>query len=96
MCFFCCSSGESMHQLSSAEEMRDKLAKLFQNLEILSGKIAKYEEVVVDDEKALTSNNKSSKKDQTKLQNNIRYFAINYIKDNSFSLGTLPSNKKSK
>jgi hypothetical protein len=70
-----------MHHLSTAEEMRNKLIRLFQSLEVMSGRLAKYDN---------SADPNVNKKDQLKLQNALRYFAINFLKDHSFSLGQLP------
>jgi len=58
--------------------MRHKLIKLFQQIESISGSILKYEPT-------------SESHDQLKLQRNIRFFAINYLKEHSFTLSSLPT-----
>ena len=72
------SIGETVHQLSNADQMRHKLIKLFQQIESISGSILKYEPM-------------TESHDQLKLQRNIRFFAINYLKEHSFTLSSLPN-----
>ena len=66
--------------------MRHKLIKLFQQIESLSGAILKYEPAPTS-----ASPNAHSSHDQLKLQRNIRFYAINYLKDHSFTLSSLPT-----
>ena len=73
-------SGETEYQLKSAEEMRIKLVKLYQQIELQSAQILQYEPT-------------SQNKDQLKLQRNIRFQAINYLKENSFTLSQLPNSE---
>ena len=67
-----------MHQLENADQMRHKLINLFQQIESLSGQLLKYDP-------------STESHDQLKLQRNIRFYAINYLKENSFTLGSLPT-----
>ena len=74
--------------------MRHKLLKLFQKIDTLSASILKYG--VEDEANNVEDGNKKiqTKKissEQFKLQRNIRLFAINYLKDNSFTLSQLPT-----
>lgn len=86
--------GETTYQLSNAEEMRSKLIKLYQKAESLSGLILKSENSIKEiPNKTKDSNDASNIKnrDQLKLQRNIRMYVVNYLKENSFSLGQLPT-----
>lgn len=84
---FLSSIGEASYQLGNAEDLRDKLIKLFQKIEIKSSHVVKYglSNSQVDSSKKNITN------DQIKLQKNIRFFAINYLRENSFTLPQLPS-----
>ena len=92
------SCGEAIYQLSNAEEMRTKLIKLYQQVDIMSSAILKYginQEVGA----ATDSNNNGPSStaitnDQFKLQRNIRFYAVNYLKDYSFNLPQLPSSQE--
>lgn len=70
-------AGEAIYQLKNAEEMRLKLIKCFQMIETQSGQILKYEP-------------DTQNKDQLKLQRNIRFQSINFLKEHSFTLSQLP------
>ncbi len=72
--------GEAIYQLRSAEEMRLKLIKHYQTLEILSAQLLKHEA------------DKASP-DQLKLQRNIRFQSINFLKEYSFTLSQLPTSE---
>jgi hypothetical protein len=80
--------------LSNAEEMRHKLIKLFQQIEIISGQILKHGIIDESAESSASSSGEarnSVNQDQIKLQRNIRFYAINFLKENSFTLSTLPA-----
>lgn len=92
------SLGETSFQLSNAEEMRHKLVKLFKQAESLSASILNYGNEDSDQPSTPTAkqpNQQQQKQkpslDQLKLQRNIRYFVINYLRENSFNLAQLPS-----
>ena len=63
--------------------MRHKLIKLFQQIESISGSVLKNGN---DGSETATISN-----DQLKLQRNIRFQAINYLKEHSFNLSALPT-----
>ncbi|CAF0796127.1 unnamed protein product [Brachionus calyciflorus] len=80
--------GEAIYQLGNAEDIRDKLIKLFQKIELRSNLIIKYgvKDAAQDSKKVATISN-----DQFRLQKNIRFHAINYLRENSFTLPQIPS-----
>lgn len=73
-------AGEAVYQLSKAEETRGKLVRYFHQIKTLGDQILVHEP-------------STTKKDQLKLQRNINYLAINYLKEHSFSLVQLPSSE---
>jgi hypothetical protein len=88
------SIGESVHQLSHADDMRHNLIRLFQQIESISGRILKYG-IIEQETQQDDSNDKSkSSNDQVKLQRNIRFYAINYLKEHSFNLSSLPNKEE--
>lgn len=82
----CC--GEALYQLGNAEDIRNKLIKLFQQIEIVSASIQKYGVEGTSTDGAIVS---KISNDQFKLQRNIRFFAINYLREHSFNLPSVPS-----
>jgi hypothetical protein len=89
--------------LSNAEELRNKLIRIYKQIEMTSDSIMKYGityehvEVNTADPNNNTKHEQqlqpvlSISKDQFKLQRNIRYYAINYLKEHSFNLPQLPT-----
>jgi hypothetical protein len=71
--------GEALYTLTQAKETRDNLLRQFRRIGILCDDIVK---------------NQSTSKDQNKLKTNIRNFAINYLKENSFNLPNLPTQQE--
>lgn len=62
--------------------MRLKLMQTFQRIDLLSNTILSLQE------------SESKAKDQSKLQRNIRLFAVNYLKEYSFQLTSLPNEEQ--
>lgn len=85
--------GESVHQLSNADDMRHNLIRLFQQIESISGRILKYG-IVEQEQNDDKSKISQPPNDQIKLQRNIRFYAINYLKENSFNLSSLPNKEE--
>lgn len=81
------SLGETTYQLSNAEDIRHKLVNLFKRAESMSASILNFG-VTTSDQKTSPS---QPSHDQLKLQRNIRYFIINYLRENSFNLAQLPN-----
>jgi hypothetical protein len=77
------SAGETVHSLKSAEEMRGKLLKMYQKIDLLSNSIMMHG----SGQQAQTQ----ISNEQMRLQKNIRVHAINYLKEYSFKLTQLPS-----
>lgn len=83
------SLGETSYQLSNAEDMRHKLVNLFKRAESMSASILNYGASKQEDQQPPEITN-----DQLKLQRNIRYFIVNYLRENSFNLAQLPSREE--
>lgn len=77
--------------------MRHKLVNLFKRSEALSAAILNYGVVAAkkDNETDTKQQNQHQQQqpsnDQLKLQRNIRYFVINYLRENSLNLAQLPT-----
>jgi hypothetical protein len=78
-----------MYQLEQGDEMRMRLIRLYQQVELLSGKILKQQSGMAAATAAATADQRIT--DMFKLQRNIRVYAIGFLKEYSFSLPTLPS-----
>lgn len=79
----CCSSGETTYSLEAATALRQQLANLYNEMEGLSKRIL-----------VLKSSEESSGNTASKLQQNVRNYTISYIQESSFTLPTLPDQKK--
>lgn len=72
--------------------MRHKLVNLFKRSEALSAAILNYGVVAAKkDNETETKQQSQPSNDQLKLQRNIRYFVINYLRENSLNLAQLPT-----
>lgn len=81
--------GETVHQLSNAEELRQKLIRIFQHIEAVSARILNFG--ITSNSGNEAQNVANSSNDQRKLQQNIRIYSINYLKEHSFNLSKLPT-----
>lgn len=89
------SLGETTYQLSSGEEMRHKLVNLFKRAESLSATIFNHGMTTPkEDAAAQPSQQQQPSNDQIKLQRNIRYYIVNYLRENSFNLAQLPTSEE--
>lgn len=83
--------GETTYQLSQAEDARHKLIKLFKRLETISSSILNYQIGGGGSDSAADSMPMKISNDQLKLQRQIRYYAISFLRENSLNMAQIPN-----